>query len=92
VRDAAKDDYRFVSIVLGVVNSPAFQMQMTPEGTGEAPPVKQAHLRASEPPVPLASAQGARNDANLRAFNPPLPLASAERASEPDSRARKLEP
>jgi hypothetical protein len=42
--------------------------------------------------VPLASAQGARNDANLRAFNPPLPLASAERASEPDSRARKLEP
>jgi hypothetical protein len=27
VRDAAKDNYRFSSIVLGIVNSPAFQMR-----------------------------------------------------------------
>jgi hypothetical protein len=59
VRDAAKDDYRFVSIVSGIVNSPAFQMQMTPEGTGGAPPTKQASLGASGPSVPLASAQRA---------------------------------
>jgi hypothetical protein len=46
VRDAAKDDYRFVSIVLGIVNSPAFQMQMIPEGTGAGtPPIKQAALQ-----------------------------------------------
>jgi hypothetical protein len=62
VRAAARDDYRFVSIVLGIVNSPSFQMQMTPEGTGAgAPPTKQADLGASGPPVPLASAQGARS-------------------------------
>jgi hypothetical protein len=37
-------------------------MQMTPEGTGAgAPPTKQADLGASGPPVPLASAQGARS-------------------------------
>ena len=46
VRDAAKDDYRFVSIVLGVVNSPPFQMQMVPDGTGSGTaPVKQASLQ-----------------------------------------------
>lgn len=46
VRDAAKDDYRFVSIVLGIVNSPSFQMQMAPEGTGSGtPPIKQAALQ-----------------------------------------------
>jgi hypothetical protein len=45
VRDAAKDDYRFVSIVLGIVNSPSFQMQMTPEGTGGTPPIKEAKLQ-----------------------------------------------
>jgi hypothetical protein len=46
VRDAAKDDYRFVSIVLGIVNSPAFQMQMVPPGTGSGtPPIKQAALQ-----------------------------------------------
>jgi Protein of unknown function (DUF1592)/Protein of unknown function (DUF1588)/Protein of unknown function (DUF1595)/Protein of unknown function (DUF1585)/Protein of unknown function (DUF1587) len=45
VRDAAKDDYRFVSIVLGIVNSPSFQMQMIPEGTGGTPPIKEAKLQ-----------------------------------------------
>jgi hypothetical protein len=46
VRDAAKDNYRFVSIVLGIVNSPSFQMQMVPEGSGSGtPPVKQAALQ-----------------------------------------------
>jgi hypothetical protein len=44
VRAAAKDDYRFVSIVLGIVNSPSFQMQMVPEGTGGTPPIKEAKL------------------------------------------------
>jgi hypothetical protein len=46
VRDAAKDDYRFASIVLGIVNSPSFQMQMVPEGSGAGtPPIKQAALQ-----------------------------------------------
>jgi len=46
VRDAAKDDYRFVDIVLGIVNSPAFQMQIVPESTGSGtPPLKQASLQ-----------------------------------------------
>ena len=46
VRDASKDDYRFVSIVLGIVNSPSFQMQMVPDGSGSGtPPVKQAALQ-----------------------------------------------
>jgi hypothetical protein len=33
VRDAAKDNYRFSSIVLGIVNSAPFQMNMKEEGT-----------------------------------------------------------
>ena len=46
VRAAAKDDYRFVSIVLGIVSSPSFQMQMATEGTGSGtPPIKQAALQ-----------------------------------------------
>jgi hypothetical protein len=46
VRDASQDDYRFVSIVLGIVNSPPFQMQMVPEGPGSGtPPIKQAALQ-----------------------------------------------
>jgi hypothetical protein len=63
VRDAAKDDYRFVSIVLGIVNSPSFQMQMVPGGSGGTP----ANLRASNLPVPLESAQSARNEPEPRA-------------------------
>jgi hypothetical protein len=31
VRDAAKDNYKFSSLVLGIVKSPNFQMQRTPE-------------------------------------------------------------
>jgi hypothetical protein len=31
VRDAAKDNYRFSSIVLGIVKSPNFQTQRVPE-------------------------------------------------------------
>jgi Protein of unknown function (DUF1585) len=31
VRDAAKDNYKFSSIVLGIVRSPAFQSQRAPE-------------------------------------------------------------
>jgi hypothetical protein len=46
VRDAADDDYRFVSIVLGIVKASAFQMQMIPDGTGSGtPPIKQAALQ-----------------------------------------------
>ncbi len=46
VRNAAKDDYCFVSIVLGIVQAPAFQMQMVPEGSGSGtPPIKQAALQ-----------------------------------------------
>lgn len=52
VRNAAQDNYRFVSIVLGIVNSPSFQMQMAPQGTGSGvAPVKQAALQ----PVQAAS-------------------------------------
>ena len=37
VRDAAEDDYRFSSIVLGIVRSPPFRMRMTPaDGTAGA--------------------------------------------------------
>ena len=34
VRDAAKDDYRFSSIVMGIVKSDAFQMRRLPDGHG----------------------------------------------------------
>ena len=33
VRDAAPNDYRWSSIILGIVNSPAFQMRATPAST-----------------------------------------------------------
>ena len=36
VRDAAKDNYRFSSIVLGIVRSAAFQSQRTPESDKSA--------------------------------------------------------
>jgi hypothetical protein len=41
VRDAAKDNYKFSSIVLGIVKSPNFQMQRVPE-VGETPDKKVA--------------------------------------------------
>lgn len=46
VRDAAKDNYRFATIVLGIVNSQPFRMQIVPDGNGAGvPPVKQAALQ-----------------------------------------------
>jgi hypothetical protein len=33
-RDAARDDYRFSSIVIGIVKSPAFQMKRSPRPDG----------------------------------------------------------
>ena len=36
VRQAAEDDYRFSSIVLGIVRSPPFQMRMTPDSGAPA--------------------------------------------------------
>jgi hypothetical protein len=46
VRDASKDNYRFVSIVLGIVDSPSFQMQMVPDGSSAGTaPIKQAALQ-----------------------------------------------
>lgn len=41
VREAAKDNYRFESIVMGIVDSPQFQQQMIPQSSG-TPPVKTA--------------------------------------------------
>src|SRR3546814_9651184 len=41
-RDAAKDDYAFSSIVLGVVNSDAFQKDMPPLEAGGDKPVQEA--------------------------------------------------
>jgi mono/diheme cytochrome c family protein len=50
-RDAAKQDYRFSAIVLGIVNSPPFQMKMT-RPQGEAAPV----ARGAREAVQVASA------------------------------------
>ena len=44
VRSAAGDNYRFESIVAGIVKSPQFQQQMIPQ-SGGTPPVKQAALQ-----------------------------------------------
>jgi len=46
VRDAAKDDYRFESIVMGIVRSPQFEQQMIPDSGGK-PPVKTASAAPS---------------------------------------------
>jgi len=35
VRDAAKSEYRFSSIILGIVKSPPFQMRKVPAAEGE---------------------------------------------------------
>ncbi len=43
VRDAARDNYRFESIVMGIAKSPQFQQQMIPQSAG-TPPVKTAAL------------------------------------------------
>ncbi|MEY4760162.1 MAG: hypothetical protein RLZZ200_18 [Pseudomonadota bacterium] len=44
VRQAASDNYRFSTLVLAVVNSPAFLMDRVPDGKPEAP-VRTAQLR-----------------------------------------------
>jgi mono/diheme cytochrome c family protein len=51
VREAAKDNYRFESIVMGIVDSPQFQQQMIPQ-SGGTPPVKTAAV------TPAARAEG----------------------------------
>jgi hypothetical protein len=43
VRESAKDDYRFSSIVMGIVNTTAFQMKRAKEA--ETAPVNTAQLR-----------------------------------------------
>jgi mono/diheme cytochrome c family protein len=49
VRDAGKQDYRLSAIVLGIVNSPAFQMEMVPapnkDGPNESEPKREAAAR-----------------------------------------------
>ncbi|MEO6368294.1 MAG: DUF1588 domain-containing protein, partial [Steroidobacteraceae bacterium] len=54
VRNAAKDNYRFESILLGVVNSDAFQMRQVPEAT----PVegKEVSKTARNPAAPTSPA------------------------------------
>jgi hypothetical protein len=44
VRDAAQNDYRFSSIILGIINGVPFQMRMTParEAPVQEPPLKVA--------------------------------------------------
>jgi hypothetical protein len=45
-RDAAQDDYRWSSIVLGIVNSPSFSMGIV--GSPREQPVSLAQSRASK--------------------------------------------
>jgi hypothetical protein len=44
VRHAAKDDYRFSSLVTGIVTSDEFTKARVPEQKAEAPVIKQAAL------------------------------------------------
>ncbi len=44
VRASAKDDYRFWSLVMGIVESPQFQMRSVPTAAKGATPVKTAQL------------------------------------------------
>jgi hypothetical protein len=43
VRDSAKDNYKFSSIVMGIVKSTAFQSQRAPEAEKAATKVAAAH-------------------------------------------------
>ncbi|MEJ0099506.1 MAG: DUF1588 domain-containing protein [Pseudomonadota bacterium] len=55
VRDAAKHDYRFESIVMGVVNSDAFQMRQVPvpePAEGDALPKKTTAQNLNTKPTP----------------------------------------
>ena len=63
VRDAAEDDYRFSSIVLGIVRSPPFRMRMTPaDATADAATVADASADAG-PSADAGYSAGARADA-----------------------------
>jgi hypothetical protein len=42
VRDAARQDYKFSSIVLGIANSTPFKMRINPVQEGEGAPVQSA--------------------------------------------------
>jgi len=44
VRASAKDDYRFWSVVMGIVESPQFEMRTAPAAAGGAMPIKTAQL------------------------------------------------
>jgi len=46
VRNAAKDDYRLSSIILGIVKSDAFQMQETVSPSPATPPARAAALES----------------------------------------------
>jgi hypothetical protein len=48
VRDAAKQDYRLSSIVLGIVGSDSFQMAEVPKPAGTAPGITQAQHTAAK--------------------------------------------
>ena len=65
VRDAAEDDYRFSSIVLGIVRSSPFQMRMTPaDGTAGAATVADAGASADTgPSADAGHSAGARAEA-----------------------------
>ncbi|MCY4507428.1 MAG: DUF1592 domain-containing protein, partial [Acidobacteria bacterium] len=65
VRDAAEDDYRFSSIVLGIVRSSPFQMRMTPaDGAAGAATVADAGASADTgPSADAGRSAGARAEA-----------------------------
>ncbi|MGH8259650.1 MAG: DUF1588 domain-containing protein, partial [Steroidobacteraceae bacterium] len=50
VQASAKDDYRFASIVLGIVSSPQFRMRTAPPAASPAAPVKTAQVLRSGMP------------------------------------------
>ncbi len=45
LRDAARDNYRFTTLVLGVVHSTPFQMRTAPRDRDGAPPLQTAQSR-----------------------------------------------
>jgi hypothetical protein len=48
VRDTARDDYRFSSLVMHIINSDAFQMRRVPKGDTVATPVQTASVGQSD--------------------------------------------
>jgi hypothetical protein len=49
VRDAARDNYRFSSIVMGIAESAPFQMERTPEAPAQNPLADARGSGATEP-------------------------------------------